>query len=390
MTFASPVAGLLSVLVVCALGANVSAAANAGTPASGTPAPCTGRWEVVSSPSPMSTLNRLTGVAAISANDIWAVGYGSDGSGHRTLTEHWDGSSWTVVPSPNRGTGDNVLNGVAPLADGRAVAVGYSADAFQTEFRTLVEVWTGTAWRIVPSPTIGSFSILTAVEAISDRDVWAVGYHDSPEGYRTLTLHWNGSSWTVVPSPTVGFFDTLRGVSAVGSADVWAVGYDEDSLRTRAMHWDGAEWTLVPTRNPSLDSNFLNGVAAVSATDVWAVGYYLRAFVRNETLVERWDGSEWHVVASPNPGSNGNALNAVAAHGASNVWAVGWFSTSGALRTLALRWIGSRWVHTSTPNVGTGNNTLTSVAPVSLGNVWAVGSSFDGSGDRTLILNLCR
>ena len=43
----------------------------------------------------------LTGVAAASANDVWAVGV-SDG--RKTLALHWDGVQWTVVTTPNSGT----------------------------------------------------------------------------------------------------------------------------------------------------------------------------------------------------------------------------------------------------------------------------------------------
>ena len=68
----------------------------------------------------------LRGVAAVSANDIWAVGYSSDpstGASH-TLTEHWDGTAWSVVPSPDTTTGLNILTAVTALSTGNVVAVG--------------------------------------------------------------------------------------------------------------------------------------------------------------------------------------------------------------------------------------------------------------------------
>jgi hypothetical protein len=71
------------------------------------------------------------GVAAVSANDIWAVGVFTDPltDFSRTLTEHWDGTKWSVVPSPNATGGHNALNGVAALSSGTVVAVGYAIDA---------------------------------------------------------------------------------------------------------------------------------------------------------------------------------------------------------------------------------------------------------------------
>jgi hypothetical protein len=80
-------------------------------------------WSIVPSPNPnlMSPIqgSQLGGIAAISANDIWAVGH-NEGS---TLTEHWDGKSWKVVDSPNPGQ-SNFLAGVTALSDGTVAAVG--------------------------------------------------------------------------------------------------------------------------------------------------------------------------------------------------------------------------------------------------------------------------
>jgi hypothetical protein len=59
----------------------------------------------------VSTL--FTGIAAVSANDIWAVG---------RFTNHWDGKSWSLVNTPS-GVG---LLGVTALSNGLIVAVGQS------------------------------------------------------------------------------------------------------------------------------------------------------------------------------------------------------------------------------------------------------------------------
>jgi hypothetical protein len=80
----------------------------------------------VASPT-LASNDTLTGVAARSATDIWAVGFRQDRSGAipigRTLTEHWNGSAWSVVASPNVGSNDNLLNAVAAVP-GDVWAVG--------------------------------------------------------------------------------------------------------------------------------------------------------------------------------------------------------------------------------------------------------------------------
>ena len=42
----------------------------------------------------------LNGVAAVSADDAWAVGAGMF---NRALIERWDGAAWTRVPGPDPG-----------------------------------------------------------------------------------------------------------------------------------------------------------------------------------------------------------------------------------------------------------------------------------------------
>jgi hypothetical protein len=74
-------------------------------------------WTIVPSPDPNPQgSNSLSGIAAVSANDIWAVGNAAG-----AFTEHWDGTSWSVIAVPS-GAGD--LNGVTALGDGTVVAVG--------------------------------------------------------------------------------------------------------------------------------------------------------------------------------------------------------------------------------------------------------------------------
>jgi hypothetical protein len=54
----------------------------------------------------------------------------------------------------------------------------------------------------------------------------------------------------------------------------------------------------------------LANVSFVSAGQSWAVGNVSSVGHPNRTLVERFDGSSWSVVSSPDQGSGNNALNA--------------------------------------------------------------------------------
>jgi hypothetical protein len=89
-------------------------------------------WSIV--PSPDATRSPdldsfLSGIAAISASDIWAVGFNFASLGSwDTLTEHWDGTSWKIIGSANPGTFKNALFGVSTLSDGTVAAAGFQQD----------------------------------------------------------------------------------------------------------------------------------------------------------------------------------------------------------------------------------------------------------------------
>src|SRR5437868_6178538 len=202
-----------------------------GTP---TPNPCDPVWSSVSSPNP-GLWSALRDVAVVTANDMWLVGnnYNCSGGGcPHTLAEHWDGTSWSLVPTPELGTGDNILYGVAAVSANDVWAVGQNCN------QTLVEHWNGTSWSVVPSPNPGTGqNFLYGVAAVSATDVWAVGYYSGRTG-GTLTEHWDGTSWSVVSTPNVG--TQLKDVAAVSANDVWAVGYSGyPSNLTLIEHWDG-------------------------------------------------------------------------------------------------------------------------------------------------------
>lgn len=138
-------------------------------------------WTTVPSPNP-NVLNTLRGVAAIANNDIWAVGDAikstTDGvSASRTLVEHWNGSSWSIVGSPNVGAGSNVLTGVAARSASEIWAVGYFDDV------TGAIPVRKTLWMrlnpasVVPSPNAssGDNTLLGVITPARSTSVWAWG-----------------------------------------------------------------------------------------------------------------------------------------------------------------------------------------------------------------------
>jgi hypothetical protein len=140
-----------------------------------------------------NTLNALKGVSGVAAADVWAVGSSikstTDGvSQYRTLAEHWNGSAWTIIPTPNHGTDSNELTGVAALGARNVWAVGYRLQTVAgiPVAKTLVLHWDGNTWTEVPSPSAGTGdNLLAGAVTAGPSDVWAYG--NSADG--TLVMH---------------------------------------------------------------------------------------------------------------------------------------------------------------------------------------------------------
>jgi hypothetical protein len=254
---------------------------------------------------------------------------------------------------------------------------------------------------------------LLAVNASGANDAWAVG-STSQTGFAStnpIAAHWDGSAWTIVPTPaTTGSAKSiLDGVVAFGPTNAWAVGRSRTG-RALIEHWDGTTWSIVDGPNPTVPSGStlsgatLTGISALSPTNIWAVGSYstLTGTVGDTfTLTEHYDGTAWTIVPSPNPAPrsplNGarQVLNAVAAVGSADVWAVGNTidTASGSFlpdKTLTLHWNGSSWAVVPSPD-GPAEDVLSGVSAAAAGDVWAVGLRVDRSSgtpvDNGLILH---
>jgi hypothetical protein len=307
-------------------------------------------WSIVSSPNPSATENYLYGVTCASASDCWAVGGYFDNSiqTYQTLIELWDGTSWAIVNSPNPSGTLTFLNGVTCASASDCWAVGDYFDN-SSDYRTLIERWDGTSWAIVSSPNpTAAGNFLKGVTCASASDCWAVGFYvqTEPLAYRTLIERWDGTSWTIVNSPNPGDTDTLEGVTCASASNCWAVGaYQQGNsvVQTLIELWDGTSWAIVNSPGVTAQNNVLNGVTCASASDCWAVGYsFSLDFTTLKTLIERWDGTSWAIVSSPNPSPTWNLLFGVTCVSASDCWAVGHdYSDAGIFQTLMLRYTAS-------------------------------------------------
>ncbi|MBV8607192.1 MAG: hypothetical protein JO034_06995 [Singulisphaera sp.] len=152
-------------------------------------------WSAVTAPSP-GLEPFLSSVVALAPNNAWAVGstflpINSSESALQTVIEHWDGTSWSVVSSPNAGGGStNFLNGVAAVSANNIWAVGEFLDPNANNYQTLTEHFDGTSWSVVPSPnaTTGSNGLRGVTALSSNGDVVAVGGANSANNQGSTDL----------------------------------------------------------------------------------------------------------------------------------------------------------------------------------------------------------
>jgi len=254
----------------------------------------------------------------------------------------------------------DLLNGVA-CAGRQCIAVGGYYDGTAAS-RTLVELWTGSAWRLEPSPDGPRYSALQAVSC-DPAGCLAVG---SP------VIAGSGGRWRLV-----SLASPLNAVScAVGSC--LAVG--GTSRAPRYASWDGRAWRAAAMHAPPppAQSVTVAGVSCPSAPDCVAVGDYSSGATaqpggsfRDKTLAEQWNGSTWRLLPTVNVGRV-DQLTAVSCPSPGACTAVG---TAAQQYPLAERWNGTAWRAEPVPAPGSvGYTKLTAVSCPSDAWCVAVGS----------------
>lgn len=260
------------------------------------------QWSHITTPDISAPYARLYAVSGVASNDVWAVGYTEESlSFWQTLTMHWDGTAWSIVTSPNSPPESIGLYGVAAVSRNDVWAVGGAVHNFI--FRAIILHWDGTVWNFYDLGTAQHLDTLYEVSAASSNDIWAVGVQDVPST-RTLAMHWNGTAWARIASPNpVTQGSEFEDVSVLPSGEALAAGYYIEAgdviRRTLVEKWDGSAWTIQQTPNSGTSNNVLNGIAAVSQGSSWAVGYHSVPGGTDAPLMLRYDNSCGQITVTP-------------------------------------------------------------------------------------------
>jgi hypothetical protein len=201
-------------------------------------------------------------------------------------------------------------------------------------------------------------------------------------------------SWSIVSSPSTSATqaNNLNGVSCISASDCTAVGdyFNGTYRQTLIERWNGTSWSIVSSPNVSAtDNNLLLGVSCFSASACTAVGdYYLGSTY--QTLIEQWNGTSWSIASSPDTSATQiNILRGVSCTSASSCTAVGYYVYGSASQTLIEQLSGSTWsIVTSADTSSTQVNQLLGVSCTSASSCTAVGEYYTSPYDQTLIEQL--
>jgi len=150
-------------------------------------------------------------------------------------------------------------------------------------------------------------------------------------------------------SPSHPVSNVLLGVSCVDADWCMAVGYTSTTLGPNAVptttlveRWDGQHWTIVASPNPAGAKNTqLAGVSCKSASSCVAVGFTAAVAPNHRMpLVERWSGRTWSIDPVPKPPGTDGPLASVSCTSTAFCIAVGY--------DFAIRWDSGRWTTLAT------------------------------------------
>jgi hypothetical protein len=303
----------------------------------------------------------LASVACPSRTSCVAVGYSGGSALPAALVADWNGSAWSMRAPATLGV-ESWLNAVTCVAPGSCVAVGgysTSSDNDEPGNHTLVEMEVGGSWTVISSPSPGSgdqteLDSVACTSITSCVAVGSLGAVSDPYEAQVLTLveMWNGIAWSVVPSPSLGTGRqaALQSVACASPKRCFAVGYDSSATSAGSLldfalveSWQGGSWSVVPDPGPvQPHRSVLQSIACPAPNRCVAVGFQSPSgdpYQPDATLADVWNGSTWSTSASRNPpGEEESTLQSVACPGPTSCVAVGFSGTPGSAERSLVEW----------------------------------------------------
>jgi hypothetical protein len=182
-----------------------------------------------------------------------------------------------------------------------AIGESFPSNRTQTIYAPICGTWKTTT---NPFGLQSQSTRLTDIAAVSNDDVWVIGYRAIGEAERRLRydeqlfLHWDGKDFRTVPAMEVQYDSILASLQATAPADnEWKIRPPEVEVLSEyatscckdssISHWDGTSWIDIP--GPRIPRSYFSKIVAMSTApnrDIWVVGW---------AEFEDWDDYIYHV-----------------------------------------------------------------------------------------------
>ena len=235
------------------------------------------KWAQVTVPALPSGGGGISAVAAVSANDIWAVESST--------------SSSTLPPAS-----DPAIAGAVAASPAARLAAARLRHAASATAAPVVLQWTpGAGWQQpAQQPSFAATDQLTSGIAEPNGDVWFGGSADNTaNGTSPLTAEWNGSSWAVsdLPGKASSADLELTAMAPDGTGGIWALAANNTSESERIWHLHGTTWSQAKA-SFGKHAWLLESLALVPRThSVWGVGTVQGSSKRSANGLIAVDGS---------------------------------------------------------------------------------------------------
>ena len=213
------------------------------------------RWRIAFAAS--SIYSDFTGIAALSARNVWAVGTNQPPGPiqDQTMTiRRWDGRAWIRVSLPATYRHAYLFT-VAGSTSANVWVFGQWRNSKGLDGHLFALRWNGQRW--MRTGWWPGYNQVSAAVVLSRTDVWM---------FSQGTWHYNGHGWKAYKLP----FDLVQ-ASAISGNDIWAVGSDNVTSGPVLARWHDGRWAAEPL--PQLASSAVfTDLIAPSDGDIWVVG----------------------------------------------------------------------------------------------------------------------
>jgi hypothetical protein len=267
----APPTGFVNSASLTVAASSASSAWVFGTQGTSTPSSFALHWtgRAWAAPFRFPAKTEITTAVTPARGGVWAFGH----LNRSAYAAHYNGRTWSKVPVPV------IAAGASAVSARNIWAVGYPVSPPSSGSAVAVMHWNGTSWKraMLPRISVPKNAVLVPANiiAIGASNVWAdalpINLAQGPVG-GTVMLHWNGKAWAWVKIPrnvAVPFALTQD-----GHGGIWLSGYPSTrSAQGYLYHDSNGHWSQLPVPHKTGMVSAALALAWIPGTgSVWGAG----------------------------------------------------------------------------------------------------------------------